>query len=103
MSRTCKIVGVTPYVLKHWEKKFGFTPTKNSAGRRIYSKEDIEKFATISHLLYRDRFTVEGAKRQFEKMKRFPNNKITKREYENALLYLKKELIALKTELSADN
>jgi DNA-binding transcriptional MerR regulator len=92
---------VRPHILKHWEKKFDLKPNKNSAGRRIYSKNDVEKLATIRHLLYKDQYTVEGAKRKLETMRKFPTGKSNKREYENALLHIKKELIALKTQLLA--
>ncbi len=99
VSQTCRLVGVRPHILKHWEKKFAVNPSKNSAGRRIYTQSDIEKLAAIRYLLYRERFTVEGAKRKLEKMRKFSISKTSKRDYQNALLYLKKELIALKTQL----
>jgi DNA-binding transcriptional MerR regulator len=101
VTQTCKLIGIKPYVLKHWEKVFEITPTKNSAGRRIYSQTDIEKLACIRHLIYREHFTIQGAKRRLEKMKRFPKGKASRREYQDALYYLKKELITLKTQLQA--
>jgi DNA-binding transcriptional MerR regulator len=101
LSQTCRMVGVRPHTLKHWESKFDFNPAKNSAGRRIYTDNDIEKLAAIRHLLYRDHYTVQGAKRKLDVMRKFPTGKANKREYQNALLHLKKELIALKTQLLA--
>ncbi len=102
LKQTCRIIGVKPYILKHWEKKLGFNPDKNSAGRRIYTEKDIEKFALIRHLLYRELYTIEGAKRKLDKLRRLPTTKSNKRPKEkNILLILKKDLIDLKTQLLA--
>ncbi|MDH5185840.1 MAG: MerR family transcriptional regulator [candidate division WOR-3 bacterium] len=102
VSQTCRIVGVRPHILKHWEKQFELKPTKNSAGRRIYSSNDVEKLALIRHLLYKDLYTIQGAKRKLAAMRKFSTGKTDKKEYQNALLNLKKELIALKTQLTAE-
>ena len=95
------MIGVRPHILKHWEKKFDLKPMKNSAGRRIYSETDIEKLATIRHLLYKDQYTIQGAKRKLESMRKSQSSNVKRKEYQNILLYLKKELVALKTQLSA--
>lgn len=95
------MVGVRPHILKHWEKKFDLKPAKNSAGRRIYSQTDIEKLATIRHLLYKDQYTIQGAKRKLETMRKSLSSNVKKKEFQNLLLYLKKELVTLKTQLSA--
>lgn len=29
LSQTCRMVGVKPHTLKHWETKFDFNPAKN--------------------------------------------------------------------------
>ncbi len=95
------MIGVRPHILKHWEKKFDLKPTKNSAGRRIYSQSDVEKLSSIRHLLYRNHYTIEGAKRKIESMRKFNRTAGKKKEFQNTLLYIKKELIALKTRLSS--
>lgn len=102
VKQTCRVVGIKPYVLRHWEKAFGLNPKMNSAGRRIYTQSDIEKLAAVRHLIYRDLFTIKGAQKRLEKMRKFPKGKSGRREYQNALLFLKKELIGLKTQLSGE-
>jgi DNA-binding transcriptional MerR regulator len=101
VSQACRMIGVRPHILKHWEKKFDLKPTKNSAGRRIYSQIDIEKLATIRHLLYKDQYTIQGAKRKLETIRKSLGSNLKRKEYQNVILYLKKELVSLKTQLSA--
>jgi len=54
-----------PYVLRYWESEFSeLKPTKNRAGKRIYRHADIELIEQIKQLLYTERYTIEGARRQ---------------------------------------
>ena len=101
VNQACRIIGVKPYILKHWEKNFDLKTIKNSAGRRIYSDAEVEKFASIRHLLYRDHYTMQGAKRKLEAMRKSVSAGVKKKEFHNTLLFLKRELIALKTQLTA--
>jgi len=42
-SEASKLIGVPIEVLHSWEKEFSaFNPKKNGAGKRVYSKSDIE-------------------------------------------------------------
>ena len=55
------------YVLRFWETKFKeLSPNKGKGGRRIYSKKDVEILKKIKNLLYKQGFTIEGAKKVLE-------------------------------------
>jgi DNA-binding transcriptional MerR regulator len=60
------LVGVEPYVLRYWETEFpALAPkkTKSAAGgHRLYRRKDVELLLRIKHLLYEQRFTIEGAR-----------------------------------------
>jgi len=51
------------YVLRFWETEFPqLRPVKSSAGQRMYRKRDVEFVVRIQKLLYRDGFTIAGAR-----------------------------------------
>jgi DNA-binding transcriptional MerR regulator len=59
-----KIADVEPHVLRYWESEFKLLkPKRNRAGRRAYTKRDVQLILTIKKLLHEDRFTLEGAKK----------------------------------------
>ncbi len=62
-----------PHVLRYWESEFSaLRPKKNRAGNRAYRKKDIEMVEKIKFLLYREMYTIEGAKRKLKVLKELP-------------------------------
>jgi DNA-binding transcriptional MerR regulator len=56
------ILGVKKYVLRYWEKEFSsLSPSKNSAGNRVYKEKDINLLKLIKYLLKEKKYTIEGA------------------------------------------
>jgi DNA-binding transcriptional MerR regulator len=65
IGELCTMLGLEPHTLRYWEKEFSFlSPQKNSAGQRIYSSEDVRLIRRIMTLLYKQAYTIEGARRQ---------------------------------------
>src|SRR6266567_682142 len=53
------------HVLRYWESEFPtLKPEKNSRGRRLYSRQDLETVLKIKRLLYEEGFTIAGARKQ---------------------------------------
>lgn len=70
ISEVARITRLEPYVLRFWEKEFPMLkPRKNRGGNRIYQKADIELVNQIKQLLYKENFTIEGARNQLRKIK----------------------------------
>ena len=66
IGEVCKILKIKPYVLRYWEKEIPeVAPRKDRTGSRTYDKSDVRKLLRIKHFLYRRRFTIEGARREF--------------------------------------
>ncbi len=66
-----RITGVKPYVLRYWESEFKFLrPVKNRAGQRVYRKKDVGMIVEIKRLLYDEKFTIAGAKKRIEELRR---------------------------------
>ena len=67
IGEAAKIVGVKPYVLRYWETEFpSIKPGKTPSHHRLYRHRDVELLLTIKHLLYEERFTIAGAKKQIK-------------------------------------
>jgi DNA-binding transcriptional MerR regulator len=59
------LVGVEPHVLRYWEREFRtIRPTKSAKGQRVYSRRDVENLMRVRELLYREGFTIAGAKKK---------------------------------------
>ena len=67
ISEVSKITGLKQYVLRYWETEFiQLKPPKNRAGNRTYRQKDIDVIHKIKELLYKKKFTIEGARKQME-------------------------------------
>lgn len=65
IGEVASLVGVEPHVLRYWEREFrSIRPTKSAKGQRVYSRKDVENLLRVRDLLYRDGFTIAGAKKQ---------------------------------------
>jgi len=62
IGEVSRILGVKPYVLRFWETEFRITPAKNRSRHRVYKRQEVETLLEIKHLLYEERFTIEGAR-----------------------------------------
>lgn len=66
ISEVADLLGVPQHVLRFWESRFPqIKPTKLRGGRRYYRPEDIEILTKIQHLLYKQGYTIKGAKKAF--------------------------------------
>jgi DNA-binding transcriptional MerR regulator len=64
IGEVSELVGVESYVLRYWETEFpGLSPKKSSSGQRMFRRKDVELLLRIKHLLYDQKFTIEGARK----------------------------------------
>lgn len=64
IGEVSQLVGVEPYVLRYWESEFpGLSPKKSDTGQRMFRRKDVELLLNIKHLLYNEKFTIEGARK----------------------------------------
>jgi DNA-binding transcriptional MerR regulator len=65
IGEASRIIGVETCVLRYWESEFDvLSPRRARSGQRIYSAEDIGVLLHIKRLLYEERYTIDGAKKQ---------------------------------------
>ena len=69
IGEAARLCGVKPYVLRYWETEFrSIKPQKTRSQQRLYRKKDIELLLKIRHLLYKERFTIEGARTRLREL-----------------------------------
>jgi DNA-binding transcriptional MerR regulator len=63
----CTLTGLKPHVLRYWETQFRFlSPAKNRSGNRVYQRREVELITLVKHLLYTEKYTIEGARRKVD-------------------------------------
>ena len=69
IGETSLLLGVKPHVLRYWETEFPqVRPFKSSTGQRLYRRRDVEALIKIQRLLYKERFTIMGARQALGKL-----------------------------------
>lgn len=64
ISEVASIFSVPQHVLRFWESKFSqIKPLKMGGGRRYYRPEDVDIIRRIYNLLYKQGYTIKGAKK----------------------------------------
>jgi len=71
IGEVCSLTDLKPHVLRYWESQFRFlNPAKNRSGNRVYQRREIELIMLVKHLLYTDKYTIEGARQCIELYRR---------------------------------
>ena len=67
IGEVCELTDLKPHVLRYWESQFRFlSPAKNRSGNRVYQRREIELIMLVKHLLYTEKFTIDGARRKVD-------------------------------------
>jgi DNA-binding transcriptional MerR regulator len=67
IGEVCELTDLKPHVLRYWESQFRFlSPAKNRSGNRAYQRREIELILLVKHLLYTEKYTIDGARQKVE-------------------------------------
>jgi DNA-binding transcriptional MerR regulator len=67
IGEVCDLTGLRPHVLRYWESQFRFlSPTKNRSGNRVYQRREVDLIMLVKHLLYTEKYTIEGARQRVD-------------------------------------
>lgn len=67
----CALTDLKPHVLRYWESQFRFlNPAKNRSGNRVYQRREVELIMLVKHLLYAEKYTIDGARQRIEEQRR---------------------------------
>lgn len=65
LSEVSALLDVPAHVLSYWEREFSLpAPTKDNAGRRLYTAQLVGNFRRIKDLLYERQCTIAETKRR---------------------------------------
>jgi DNA-binding transcriptional MerR regulator len=100
----CALTDLKPHVLRYWETQFKFlSPAKNRSGNRVYQRREVELIQLVKHLLYSEKYTIEGARRKVDEHRKAGGIRAMSRAAleRETLEAMERELIGLVTDLSA--
>jgi DNA-binding transcriptional MerR regulator len=67
IGEVCTLTDLKPHVLRYWESQFRFlNPAKNRSGNRVYQRREIELIMLVKHLLYTEKYTIDGARQKVD-------------------------------------
>ncbi len=103
ISEVRDITKVPVYTLRDWERRFPqLNPKRNRANRRYYLEKDIEIILRIKQLLWHEKMTAEGARRQLSQELRGEGRPRTRREAQALIDTIKNEVDAMLKLLDSD-
>jgi DNA-binding transcriptional MerR regulator len=71
IGEVCALTDLKPHVLRYWESQFRFlNPAKNRSGNRAYKAREIELIMLVKHLLYTEKYTIDGARQRIDQYKK---------------------------------
>ncbi|HLS47601.1 MAG TPA: MerR family transcriptional regulator [Gemmatimonadales bacterium] len=71
IGEVCALTELKPHVLRYWESQFRFlSPAKNRSGNRVYKAREVELIMLVKHLLYTEKFTIDGARQRIDHFRR---------------------------------
>jgi DNA-binding transcriptional MerR regulator len=101
----CELTDLKPHVLRYWESQFKFlNPAKNRSGNRVYSRREVELVMLVKHLLYTEKYTIDGARQKVDEQRRSGGVKPAARQGLDAetVQLLEKDLLAILDILERD-
>ena len=80
IGEVCSLTDLKPHVLRYWESQFRFlNPAKNRSGNRVYKGREVELIMLVKHLLYTEKFTIDGARQKIDHYRRTGELKVSAR------------------------
>jgi DNA-binding transcriptional MerR regulator len=71
IGEVCDLTDLKPHVLRYWESQFKFlNPAKNRSGNRVYQRREIELVLLVKHLLYVEKYTIDGARQKVDEQRK---------------------------------
>ena len=67
IGEVCTLTELKPHVLRYWESQFKLlNPAKNRSGNRVYARREVELILLVKHLLYTEKYTIDGARQKLD-------------------------------------
>ncbi len=77
----CTLTELKPHVLRYWESQFKLlNPAKNRSGNRVYARREIELVLLVKHLLYVEKYTIDGARQKLDEHRKGGTLRVSARQ-----------------------
>ncbi len=87
IGEVCNLTNLKPHVLRYWESQFRFlSPAKNRSGNRVYKAREVELILLVKHLLYAEKYTIDGARQRIEEYRRTGELKGAAKEVQGSVI-----------------
>ena len=102
IGEVSRLLKLETYVIRYWESEFKATvkPIRTGADQRRYRKKDVEELLLIRQLLHEEGFTIAGARKRLQQLKKDAGAKSSEEPTIQSnlekLIHIKKELQELK-------
>lgn len=97
IGEVAKMFEVNTSLIRFWEKEFDIIkPKKNKKGNRLFTRQDVDNFHIIYHLVKERGFTLDGARK---KLKENKEETVKQAEIVKSLKEIKAFLVDLKENL----
>jgi len=97
IGEVAEMFNVNTSLIRFWEKEFDIIkPNRNKKGNRLFTKQDVENFYIIYHLVKERGLTLDGAKK---KMKENKDDTINNFEIIKSLQNIKELLLEVRETL----
>jgi DNA-binding transcriptional MerR regulator len=97
IGEVAKMFNVNTSLIRFWEKEFDIIkPKKNKKGNRFFTKQDIDNFHLIYHMVKEKGMTLNGAKKKLKENKEDTSNNF---EVIKSLNQIKNLLLEIKDNL----
>lgn len=97
IGEVAEMFGVNTSLIRFWEKEFDvIKPKRNKKGNRLFTKDDVDNFYIIFHLVKEKGLTLDGARK---KMKENKEDTINNFEIVKSLESIKAMLLEVKKSL----
>jgi DNA-binding transcriptional MerR regulator len=97
IGEVAKMFNVNTSLIRFWEKEFDIIkPKKNKKGNRFFTKQDIDNFHLIYHMVKEKGMTLNGAKKKLKENKEDTSNNF---EVIKSLNQIKSLLLEIKDNL----
>jgi DNA-binding transcriptional MerR regulator len=71
IGEVASLLSIKTHVLRYWETEFtALQPVKSRSNQRLYRRKDVETALLIKDLLYRQGFTIAGARQKISSVSR---------------------------------
>jgi DNA-binding transcriptional MerR regulator len=102
----CQLTDLKPHVLRYWESQFRFlNPAKNRSGNRVYQRREVELIQLVKHLLYTEKYTIDGARQKVDVHRKTGQLRTEARQalQLESLIDLERHLAGMRRVLSGDD